>query len=336
MTAAPLRFGVLGTGRIARGFCAGLAGSDRVRIQAVASRHGDRAREFAAALGIPRGVGSYEALLAEPDCDAIYVALPNSLHGPWAIRALESGRHVLCEKPLAVSAAEARRMFAAARAAGRWLVEAYPFRSQPQTHKVRELLRSGTIGRPRFVQAHFSFQLASDHDIRLDPSLGGGALMDVGCYCLSLIRMVAGGLPTQVSAVAQWTSEHGVDRTLAGTLEFPDGLIAQLSCSIGAALERRALIVGSDGVLQTSFFNHPPTGGPSEVLIRVGRDTREPWQSVPVPSMNGFLAEAEDFERLVRQGPGHWSGIPEDESVDVALLIETLLESARSGRALSP
>jgi len=328
-----LRFGVLSTARIARSFCRGLASSRHVRVDAVASRDAGRAREFAADLGIPRHLDSYEALLADPDIDAVYIAVPNSLHAHWSIRALESGKHVLCEKPLAVDAREAQQMFAVAHAQGRHLAEGYPYRTQPQTLKLRELLQAGAIGRPRFVQAHFTFTLQREDDIRLQPLLAGGALMDVGCYCVSLIRMIAAQRPARVFAGALWTGDAGgVDRAIAATLEFPDGLIAQLTSGLAAALERHALIVGTDGVLQTSFFNHPPASGRCELLFKSGRDSREDYQSIPVPAMNGFLAEAEAFERLVRLGAAHWTGATSEESIDIAQTLEAVLHSARSGK----
>lgn len=329
-----LRIGVLGTARIARSFCAGVAGSARVRVEAVASRDPDRARAFAADCGIARCLGSYDALLTDPLIDAVYVPLPNALHAAWSIRALQAGKHVLCEKPLAASAQEAREMYAVARAHARQLAEAYPYRTQPQTLKLLELLQAQAIGQPRFIQAHFSFTLESAADIRLRSDLAGGALMDVGCYCVSLIRAIAGRRPARVSATAQWASPAGVDRALAAMLQFPDGLIAQLSCGFDAALERHALIVGTGGALQTSFFNHPPVSGPAEVLLKSGQAAREPYRSIPVPAMNGFRAEAEAFERLVRLGAAHWTGTTVEESIDIAQMLDALLLSARSGRPI--
>lgn len=328
-----LRIGILGTARIARAFCQGVAGSSHVTVVAVASREVARAQAFARELGIPRHHASYGALLADREVDAVYNPLPNSLHVDWSIQALRAGRHVLCEKPLAPSVREARAMFAAAHAHGVYLAEAYPFRSQPQTLKLHELIGGGAIGRPRFIQAHFSFTLDAARDIRLDPRLAGGSLMDLGCYCVCLIRMISMQRPARVSAVAQFDA-GGVDRAMSATLEFADGLLAQFAVGFDAALERQARIVGSEGVIQTSFFNHPPKSGPAELLIKRGDASRDPYQSLPVPSMNGFLAEAEAFERMTRSGPEHWNGATSDESIDIALTLEALLRSARSGQTV--
>jgi predicted dehydrogenase len=328
-----MRLGILGTARIARSFCAGVAGSPHVRVAASASRDHARAAEFAHQMQIPQHYGSYEALLAAPDIDAIYNPLPNSLHGEWSIRAIRAGKHVLCEKPLAPTAREARAMFAAAHQHGVYLVEGYPYRTQPQTLKLRQLLREGAIGNVRFVQAHFTFTLDAPGDIRLRPELAGGALMDVGCYCVSLVRMIAAQRPTRVSAVAQWDA-NGIDRALVATLQFESGLVAQVVGGFDAALERFALIVGSDGAIQTGFFNHPPATGPAQLLLKRGSASRQPYEAIAVPAMNGFLAQAEAFERMVRLGREQWTGTTAEESIDNALTLQALLESARAGTTI--
>jgi len=327
-----MRMGILSTARIARAFCEGVAGSRHVIVSAVASRDAARAQSFAREFAIARHYDSYAALLADRDIDAVYIPLPNGLHAEWSVRAVGAGKHVLCEKPLAPTVREARDMFAAAHEHGVYLAEAYPFRSQPQTLRTRELIEGGAIGRLRFIQAYFTFTLDAAADIRLDPKLGGGALLDVGCYSVSLIRMLAGQRPVRVSAVARW-DEGGVDRALLGTLEFSDGLLAQIIGGFDAALERHALIVGTEGAIQTGFFNHPPRSGPVHLLLRRGNASREPYESIPVASMNGFLAEAEAFERMVRFGPEHWNGATAQESIDIATTLEALLRSAHSGQS---
>jgi predicted dehydrogenase len=238
---SPLRLGILGAANIARHFIAGLQGSAKVKVVAVASRDLARAEAFAARAQVPRALEGYDALLADREVEAIYNPLPNSLHAEWSIRALEAGKHVLCEKPLAVTAAEAEAMFAAAAGAGRLLFEAFPYRSQPQTHALARIIGSGEIGRPRAIQAAFGFPVANPANIRLDPALGGGALLDAGSYAVSLIRLLAGEAPRRVSAFARWT-ERGVDSSLIANLEFPGGLVAQAACSFGTGIYRRALI----------------------------------------------------------------------------------------------
>jgi xylose dehydrogenase (NAD/NADP) len=326
-----LKIGILGTAKIARGFVAGVKPSQRVTVHAVASRDAAKAREFAHELSIPRHFGSYESLLADRDIDAVYIPLPNSLHAEWAINAVRAGKHVLCEKPLAATAADARTMFEAARRHGVHLVEGYPYRAQPQTLKLRELLASGVIGNVHLIQGSFGFTLNDDENIRLSPQLAGGALMDIGCYPLSLALMVARARPTQVQAVAQWTT-RGVDRALAATLVFADGLLAQITCSFSTCLHRQAVIAGSNGLIDTTFLNHTSSASQAVLHLRVGTDKNAVDSVVQTSAINGFLAEAESFERLVREGPAAWTGTTPAESIDIALTLQAILDSARTGR----
>jgi xylose dehydrogenase (NAD/NADP) len=335
--ARALRIGILSSARIARSFVQAVRPSARVAVSAVASRDQRKAEAFAAQLNIPRAFGSYEQLLADPDIDAIYNPLPNSLHAVWSIRALRAGKHVLCEKPLSVGAAEARAMFDAARAAGVHLVEGYPYLAQPQTLKLRELLAAGTIGKVRLIQASFGFVPTNPADIRFDPALGGGALMDLGTYCVSLIRMVAQERPQRVNATARWSAGGAVgsvDRTLAATLEFGGGLLAQATCSFDACLHRQALIAGSGGTIQTTFLNHTSVSAPGSLQLRVGFDTNAIDSVVETAAANGFLAEAESFAALIHEGPAHWNGATPEESIDIALTVEAILQSARERRAI--
>jgi xylose dehydrogenase (NAD/NADP) len=327
----PLRIGILSTANIARHFVAGVAGSRKVEVVAVASRDLATAQAFADRNGVPRAIGSYDALLADPDIDAVYNPLPNSLHAEWTIRALEAGKHVLCEKPIAVTAADARTMFAAARRTGRCLVEAFPYRAQPQTHAVADLVRSGELGRPRIIQAAFGFPTASTANIRLDPALGGGALLDAGTYPVSLIRLLADAKPLRVSATATWT-ESGVDATVIANLEFPGGLLAQAACSFGTGVYRRAVIACEDGVITTDYLNHLTPAAPGILDISRGSwdVTHETRRFDPV---DGFRAEAESFADLVGGDPSAWTGIGEAESIEVMEILEAIIASSRAGGA---
>jgi D-xylose 1-dehydrogenase (NADP+, D-xylono-1,5-lactone-forming) len=324
----PLRIGVLGTARIARSFIAGVAPSQSVAVTAVASRDAPKARELAAATGVPRACGSYEELLADSNIDAIYNPLPNSLHALWSMRALETGKHVLCEKPLATSSHEAHAMFDAAQAHGLRLVEAFPYRSQPHAIRLRELVAATALGELRTIQAGTGFTLREANNIRLDPALGGGALLDVGTYPVSLVRMLAGQRPARVCASARWT-ERGVDETLIASLEHPSGLLAQISCSFATGLHREALIAGTGGVLRTNYLNTPPPGRPAVMHWKRGASWDEPYETIEVPALNGFRAEAESFEQLIRRGPTYWTGATPAESLDIMCTLEAILRSAR-------
>jgi D-xylose 1-dehydrogenase (NADP+, D-xylono-1,5-lactone-forming) len=327
--AQPLSLGVLGTAAIARDFAAGVRDSTSVSIVAVASRSLEKAQAFAASYGIPKALGSYEALLADPQVDAIYIPLPNSMHAEWALRAIAAGKHVLCEKPLATSPAQAREMFQAAKQRGVYLVEAYPYLAQPQTRKLRELLRERVIGDLQLIQAHFGFTVGSLSAIRLDPALGGGALMDAGCYPVSLVRIIAGERPTRVHAVARW-GDTNVDRSLVATLEFSSGLLAQVSCSFDTAMHRRASIAGTDGILETTYWNNTSAERAPTVLLKRGTTWTAGFATITAEIANGLCAEAEDFARLVSLGWPSWPGATEAESIDIALMLDAITRSARS------
>ncbi len=339
-----LRLGVLSTANIARAFIAGCAGSEHVAIEAVASRDAAKAAAFAAATSVPRHHGSYRALLADPAIEAVYIPLPNDMHAAWAIHAAEAGKHVLCEKPLAISAAEARAMFAAAKRHGVHLVEAYPYMAQPQTQRLRGLLVEGAIGRVQTIHTAFGFgilspdgdPLADPANIRLIPERGGGALLDAGTYAVSLARIAAGERPARAFATARW-AKSGVDQTIAATLEFPSGAIAQVSCSMAGSFHRRALIVGERGAIETGYANHAPEGS-LPIAVKRGIPGTIPFVTETLPGADGFRLEAESFARMVRGGSAHWTGASEAESIDIALTIEAIARSVRDGGwvALAP
>lgn len=246
-----LRIGVLGAARIAPMALFGPARRvPEATVVALAARDPARARQFAARHGIARVCESYDALLADPEVDAIYNPLPNALHARWTIRALEAGKHVLCEKPFAVNVTEARAMAEAATRAGRVLMEAFHYRYHPLFARLRTILAAGEIGDVKHLEAHFCIPILRPGDIRYSAELAGGALMDAGCYTVHLLRHLAAAEPEVVSATARWT-RGGVDRFLAAELRFPDGRTARLTCSLFSRwlLRASARVEGSDGRL---------------------------------------------------------------------------------------
>jgi predicted dehydrogenase len=342
MNIAPLRIGILGCASIARQFSRDVAPSPAVRIVAVASRKLETAAAFAAAQGIGRHHGSYEALLADSDVDAIYLPLPNSLHAEWAIKAAERGKHVLCEKPLALGLGEAQAMFDAARHHGVMLLESYPYYFQPQTGAMVELLHGGAIGAVRSVQASFGFTMANPQaNIRMKPELGGGALLDAGSYPLSLIRLAMGCAPQRVQADATW-ADSGVDINLMATLHYADGRRAQLSCAMDAANHRRATIVGSRGTIETEYLNHTSAqaGGhphgylPSQLRARRGTANSIPFEEIRSGTGSGFRFAAEAFAEVVARQDFAAIERAADASLDNAATIEALARSARLGHAV--
>jgi predicted dehydrogenase len=336
---SPLRIGILGCASIARQFARDVRPSSLVRIDAVASRDAAKAQAFAAEFGVPRVNASYDALLDDDGLDAIYIPLPNTMHAQWAERAARRGRHILCEKPLAMSFDEARSMFDAARQHGVLLLEAYPWWFQPQTAALLQLLHSGAIGSVRSVQASFGFTLRDPDgtNIRSMPALGGGALMDAGCYCLSLIRLAIAGAPQRVHASAR-RGPTGVDIATTATLHYADGVVAQMSCAMDMALHRHALIVGSDGVITTEFLNHTSEGGrahpwgyqPSQLRLRRGSGNGR-FETIGSPAGSGFRFAAEAFAAVVAARDVAAIERAAQASLDIAAMLDAIVASARTG-----
>ena len=280
----------MSTARINAAVIPGLRESPESELVAVASRTGERAEEYAREWGIPRALGSYEALLEDPEVEAVYISLPNGPHVEWSIRALEAGKHVLCEKPLARYAADVERAFDAAARAARLLLEAFMWRHHPQSRRLHELVAGGAIGELRLIRATFSFTLGPE-DVRLDPALAGGALMDVGCYCVSGARLLAGE-PIEVSA-QQVLGPSGVDMRLVGTLVFPGDAIAQIDCAFDLPFRQGLEAIGSEGTLRV-----PTPWGvdePGMILDRRGNSER-----VDVPPADRYRLQSDNFSRAIR------------------------------------
>jgi xylose dehydrogenase (NAD/NADP) len=329
-----LRIGILGAARIARQFTQGVAPSETVEVVAVASRDAGKAAQFARELAIPRAVAGYEALLNDPAIDALYIPLPHSLHAEWAVRAAKSGKHVLCEKPLALDSVQARAMFAAAEEAGVGLVEGYPYLCQPQTLQLRSLVDANAIGSIQLIRATFGFSMNRTEDFRLDSALGGGALLDVGCYPVSLVRALSHECPVRVHAFAHRTNS-GVDQTLVANLEHRSGLLAEISCSFSTPQYRQAAILGKAGMIETTYANHTSDNLPAELHLHRGVAADAPRECLRLTTGNGFRLEAEAFRARIIDGPAAWTGLQPDESIDVARTLEALTLSAQDGRAVT-
>ena len=336
---SPLRLGILGCANIAKQFVRDVANSPRVTIQAAASRDLSKAQQFAQTFGIARAHGSYEALLADSALDAVYIPLPNSMHAEWAIRALQAGKHVLCEKPLALNLAEVTRMFDVARQQGLMLLESYPYWFQPQTRDLLACLSHDKIGEVRSMQASFGFTLGNpEHNIRMKPDLGGGALLDAGSYPLSLIRLVMGCAPERVMAHAHWATT-GVDISMMATLFYADGRRAQMSCAMDTANHRRATIVGSHGTVETEYLNHTSDSHahawgylPSQLRLRQGIANSVPFQEMPSATGSGFRFAAEAFAQVVRDGDMAAVERAAAASHDIAATLDAIQTSAKTGQ----
>ncbi len=342
----PLRIGILGCANIAKPFTRDVAPSSQARIVAVASRNIDTATAFAAAHQIGRHHASYEALLADDGVDAIYIPLPNSLHAEWAIRCAAAGKHVLCEKPLALNLREAQAMFDAAKAHGVMLLEAYPYWFQPQTGAMVALLQGGAIGSVRSVQSCFGFTLANpQNNIRSKPELGGGALLDAGSYAVSIIRLAFGIAPQRVTAESSWSNggpDRGVDISTSATLHFADGRRAQMTCAMDAAQHRRAIIVGSAGTIETEYLNHTSdvAGGdgdghlPSQLRVRRGTGNSVAFETIHSGVGSGFRFAAEAFAKVIVERDFAAIERAAQASLDIAATLEAIALSARRGCAV--
>jgi predicted dehydrogenase len=325
MTAEKLRWGVLSTANIGRAaVIPAIQHSANGEVVAVASRDAQKAREFASKLAIPGSYGRYEALLADPSIEAVYIPLPNSLHREWTIKAAEAGKHILCEKPLGLNAAECAEMEAAARRHGVRLMEAFMYRFHPQTEKVIELVRGGAAGDVRLIHSAFTFRVMNPANIRLQAALGGGSLMDVGCYCVNISRTVAGAEPVEAQAYARWAA-GGVDEQMTGTLRFACGLLAQFDCAL--SLERREFyeVAGTDGRLMVPVAFLP---GTAETTIRQGQ-SRKVETVHTIPGVDEYQLMVEHFVDSARNGqPFRYDAA---EAAANMLTIEALYRSARNG-----
>jgi D-xylose 1-dehydrogenase (NADP+, D-xylono-1,5-lactone-forming) len=301
-----LRWGILGTGNIARQFAAGVRASQRGELTAVASRTSQASAKFAADFGLPQALEGYERLIPLDSIDAVYVSLPNSLHHHWTIAALQAGKHVLCEKPLATNAAQAAEMFAAAESAGRVLVEAFMYRSHPLTLAVADAVSRGEIGQLRLIRTSFCFRTAkTEGNVRFSSELAGGSMMDVGCYCVNYSRFFAGCEPSRVDVVGRLHSS-GVDELAAGSMVFPNGILASFSCGMTVHADNTAYLCGTEGYIETPIPWKPPNMDATFVIARSIPPRMDEPGSRPQPG-----PPPRDVRRI--SVPGHLYGIEADD-----------------------
>ena len=318
------RWGLLSTARINEALLGGIAAVPEATAYAVASRDTDRASAYARRNGIERAYGSYEQLLADPDIDVVYVSLPNGMHVEWTQRALEAGKHVLCEKPLSRSPAEVEALFELATARGLHLSEAFMYRHHPQTKRLKVLVDSGAIGTLRLIRGHFSFN-CDPADPRMFSDQEGGGLMDVGCYPVSMARHLAGE-PERVSA-EQLLGGDEVDVVMAGVLRFAGGVIAHFDSGLAMPGRTEVEIVGSDAVLRVESPWHPVPDG-----IELWRDGAATPEVIAVPAADSYALEVADLSAAARG-----EGVPllgRADALGQARAIEALYASARSAQTV--
>lgn len=319
-----VRWGILSTANIGqKRVIPAIQQSSNGVVQAVASRSLEPAQKCAKSLNIPRAYGSYEELIAAPDIDAIYNPLPNHLHAEWSVRCAQAGRPVLCEKPLAVDAAQAQHMVDTFAGRDLLFAEAFMYRFHPRTQRVKELIDGGAVGEVRFIRSAFSFPIQNEDDIRLRSDMAGGSLMDVGCYCVNVMRFLTGEEPERVTASAIFGPETDVDEWLAGTLRFPSGVIGHFDCSLRAYPEHSYEIRGTRGrlLVEEAFAPSPAS------TVTIHHWSEDGYREIAIPQVDQYRLMVEDFaDALLNRRPPRF---PPQDAVHNMQVIDRLLASAR-------
>ncbi len=329
----PLRWGILSSAAIGtEKVVPAIQAAAGCRVTAIASRNGAAGRAAADRLGIPTAHLGYEALLADPEVNAVYNPLPNHLHAEWTIAAARAGKHVLCEKPLALDVAEAVSMIEACEAAGVVLMEAFMYRLHPSWLAARELIAAGRIGRLRFVQSRFSYFNDDPANIRNIPEYGGGALYDIGCYCINSARLLFGAEPTVVGASIDRDPRFDTDVLTSALLGFPGGH-ATFSCSTLAEPDQRVHAVGDAGRIEIEIPFNIPRERPTRIFLTAGGDPphASATETITFPAADQYRLQAEAFAGAVRRGTA--PPIPTTDAVANLRVIEAILAAAQPGAA---
>jgi predicted dehydrogenase len=330
-----VRWGVLGTARIAtHDVIPAMQRGEWPEIVAIASRDHSKAKRVAAELGIPKSYGSYEELLADPQVEAVYNPLPNHLHTPWSIRAAEAGKHVLCEKPVALIVAECRSLITARDRAGVLVGEAFMVCTHPQWLRARELVQSGEIGEMRSIVTSFGYFNRNPEDIRNVQEYGGGALMDIGCYAIFISRFLFGEEPLRVRAVMERDPEFGIDRLTSAVIEFSSGQ-SIFTCGTQLVQYQRVQILGSLGRIEIEIpFNAPPDR-PCRLFVDVGGDKFGTTTRIEeIPASNQYGIQGDGFSRAIRKGGE--VAVPLENSLLNMAVIDAIVRAARTGAFETP
>jgi predicted dehydrogenase len=331
-TKDPVRWGILGAANIGvRKVIPAMQRGARSRVVAIASRTLAKAERAAGELGIPRAYGSYEELLADPEVEAIYNPLPNHLHVPWTIRAAEAGKHVLCEKPIALSASEARTLLDVRSRTGVQIGEAFMVRNHPQWLAVRELVASGRIGDLRVVAGHFAYFKRDPNDVRSVPEWGGGGLMDVGCYPITTTRWLFGEEPDAVIGLIDRDPELRVDRIASALMRFSSGRQATFTCAMQLAHYQRMQLHGTRGRIEVQIPFNAPNDRATRIFVDDGRELGDrSAEAIEFPIVDQYTLQGDNFSAAVR-GEGSVPVSVEDAIGNMAV-IDAIFRSAESGR----
>ncbi len=336
MSSGKVRWGILGVASIAvRRVIPAMQASDLCEIAAIASREKSKADEAARTLGIPKSYGSYEDLLADPEIEAIYNPLPNHLHVAWSIRAAEAGKHVLCEKPIGINAAEARSLLEARDRTGMKIGEGFMVRTHPRWLRTRELIREGRIGDLRVISGLFGYFNQDPKNVRNIPAVGGGALLDLGCYPVTLSRFIFGQEPTRVMGLLDRDPNLGTDRLTSATLEFPTGQCV-FTCSTQIGYHQRMIFLGTKGRIEIDRPINPPVDQPSKIVIddNPADPTGGGITTETIPICNQFTIQGDLFSKTIREGTE--VPVPLEDSVKNMAAIDAIFRSANSGKWETP
>jgi len=321
-----IKWGILSTAKIGlEKVIPAMQAGQYCEVTAIASRDCDKAQAAAGRLGIPKAYDSYEAMLADPDVEAVYIPLPNHLHVPWSIKSLEAGKHVLCEKPIGLTAQEAQQLIEAAKRHPRLKVmEAFMYRHHPQWQLARKLVTDGQIGDLRTIQSFFSYRNVDPRNIRNSVAFGGGGLMDIGCYCISLSRFMFGAEPRRILGIADFDPAMGIDRLTSGVLEFEGGT-STFTCSTQLSSFQRVNLFGAEGRIEIEIpFNAPP-----DRPCRLWHQHKQATTEITVPVCDQYTIQGDLFARAVLEdGP---VPTPLADALANMRAIEAVFLSARRG-----
>lgn len=323
-----IRWGILSTSNhAAKRVIPAIHASADGEAAAVASRNLEPAQRYAASLTIPKAYGTYEALLDDPEIDALYIPLPNHLHKEWSIRAAQAGKHVLCEKPIGLNAEEAEGMVRVFREANLKLAEAFQWRHHPQAQRVRQMVKDGVIGDLRLIDAGFSFYMDVSENVRWQSDMGGGALYDVGCYPIALTRYITGQEPIAVTAQGRW-GETAVDELVVATLEYPDGVLAHINCAFIIPLRRYYEVCGTEGVLKVEYAYNPIGDRPNKIL-QYGPDYTLTG-TVDVGTIDSYTLMIQEFNTAILQDRD--PAFPAEDAVKNMRVIDAIFKAMREER----
>ncbi|EFM09689.1 oxidoreductase domain protein [Paenibacillus curdlanolyticus YK9] len=327
-----LRWGIMGCAGIAkRAVIPGIQQSAYNEVAAIASRDESNAKQTAEALDIPDAYGSYEALLADSSIDAVYIPLPNHLHKEWTIKAAEAGKHILCEKPLALTAQEAAEMANAAEQAGVLLAEAFMYRYHPRYSVIQDLIASGAIGEVRGIRSAFTFNNAADSaNVRYRKDWGGGSIYDVGCYPINAARLLLGREPEAVTVNAMFSPTHDdVDMMASGLIEFGDSVALTFDCGMWAAFRNPLEVLGSEGIIEVPSAFITPTAESGSIFVTAAGERRE----IEVPFVNAYSEQADHMARAIIEGTP--LAFPAADAIANMKVIDACLQSARNRTRVS-